>query len=61
MRIGQSTYRSIWLAVALLLAAGWAAYGLVGKGSSAFLAAMVIASIILGGGTALLLRPSRDG
>ena len=61
MHIERSAYRTIWLAVAVLLAAGWAAYGLVGNDSSAFLVAMVIATIVLGGGTALLLRPTRNG
>jgi hypothetical protein len=59
IRVDQRSYRSIWAFVAILLAAGWAAYGLIGGGNAIFLTLMVVATIILGGGVAVLVR-TRD-
>jgi hypothetical protein len=57
IRVDRRSYGSIWGLIAILLAAGWAAYGLIGGGSELFLTLMVVATIILGGGAAVLLRP----
>jgi hypothetical protein len=43
--------------VGLLLAAGWALYGIAANDNKGFLAVMVVLSILLGGGTAVLVRP----
>jgi hypothetical protein len=57
IRVDRRSYRSIWAFVAILLAAGWAAYGLIGSGNAIFLTLMVVATIIVGGGIAVLVRP----
>ena len=57
IRVDRRSYGSIWAFIAILLAAGWAAYGLIGGGNPIFLTLMVVATIILGGGAAVLVRP----
>jgi len=57
IRVDRRSYTSIWAFIAILLAAGWAAYGLIGEGNAIFLTLMVVATIILGGGVAVLVRP----
>ena len=59
IRVDRRTHTSIWALIAILLAAGWAAYGIIGGGNSIFLTLMVVATIILGGGAAVLVR-ARD-
>ena len=57
IRVDRRSYASIWAFIAILLAAGWAAYGIIGGGNPIFLTLMVVATIILGGGVAVLVRP----
>jgi hypothetical protein len=57
IRVDRRSYTSVWAFIAILLAAGWAAYGLIGGGNPIFLTLMVVATIILGGGAAVLIRP----
>jgi hypothetical protein len=57
IRVDRRSYTSIWALIAVLLAAGWAAYGIIGGGNPIFLTLMVVATIILGGGAAVLVRP----
>jgi hypothetical protein len=59
IRVDRRSYTSIWALIAILLAAGWAAYGIIGGGNPIFLTLMVVATIILGGGAAVLVR-TRD-
>lgn len=59
-KVERMAYRMVRLVVALLLGAGWAAYGLIGSENSVFLTVMVVATIILGGGAAILLQPHRE-
>ena len=47
-----------WAFISIVLAAGWAAYGIL-DGGKVFLAVMVVASMILGGGMAVLGRQPR--
>ena len=61
IRVDRRSYGSIWAFIAILLAAGWAAYGLIGGGNAIFLTLMVVATIILGGGVAVLVRPRDSG
>lgn len=61
IRVDRRSYTSIWALIAILLAAGWAAYGLIGGGNPIFLTLMVVATIILGGGVAVLVRPRDSG
>jgi hypothetical protein len=56
IRVDGRSYRSIWALIVILLAAGWAAYGLIGDGSAIFLTIMVVLTIVLSGGAAVLLR-----
>jgi hypothetical protein len=49
--------KSWWAFIAIVLGAGWAAYGIL-DGGKVFLAVMVAASMILGGGMAVLSRRS---
>jgi hypothetical protein len=56
IRVDRRSYGSIWGLVVILLAAGWAAYGLIGNGDTLFLTIMVVATIVLGGGVAMLVR-----
>ena len=62
IRVDRRSYTSIWAFIAILLAAGLAAYGIIGGSNPIFLTLMVVATIILGGGAAVLVRPrdSRD-
>ena len=39
-----------------MLAAGWVAFGMLGNGNQIFLTIMVILTMVLGAGAALLLR-----
>jgi hypothetical protein len=57
IRVDRRSYTSIWALIAILLAAGWAAYGIIGGSNPIFLTLMVVATIILGGGAAVLVRP----
>jgi hypothetical protein len=57
IRVDRRSYGSIWGLVVILLAAGWAAYGLIGNGDTLFLTIMVVATIVLAGGVAVLVRP----
>ena len=57
IQIDRSVYRSLWVAVGIVNGGGWVAYGLLGSGNKTFLAIMVIASMVLAGGTAVLFRP----
>jgi hypothetical protein len=59
IRVDRRSHTSIWALIAILLAAGWAAYGIIGGGNPIFLTLIVVATIILGGGAAILVR-SRD-
>jgi hypothetical protein len=59
IRVDRRSHTSIWALIAILLAAGWAAYGIIGGGNPIFLTLMVVATIILGGGAAVLVR-ARD-
>jgi hypothetical protein len=59
IRVDRRSYTSIWALIAILLAAGWAAYGIIGGGNPIFLTLMVVATLILGGGAAVLVR-TRD-
>jgi len=47
--------KSWWAFISIVLGAGWAAYGIL-DGGKLFLAAMVAATMILGGGMAVLGR-----
>ena len=59
-RISKQNVGTIWALIGLILAAGWVAYGFLGNGSQVFLAVMVIATMLLGGGAAILLRGRSD-
>lgn len=50
--------KSWWALVGVVLAAGWAVYGIL-DGGKVFLAVMVAASMILGAGTAILRKKPR--
>jgi len=52
-------HKTSWAFLSIVLAAGWAAYGIL-DGGKVFLAVMVVASMILGGGMAVLRRQSRE-
>jgi len=50
------TRSSIYGLIGLVLAAGWVAFGMLGNGNQVFLTVMVILTMVLGAGAALLLR-----
>ena len=54
--VTTQAYGAIWALVAIILGAGWAAYGIIGTSSQIFLVVMVVATMLLAGGTAVLLR-----
>jgi hypothetical protein len=56
IRVDTQTYGAIWAFVAIVIGAGWAAFGILGNDNQVFLAVMVVITMILGGGTAVLLR-----
>lgn len=55
-QLNQQSRGAIWGLIALILGAGWVAYGMLGNGNQVFLTIMVILSMVLAGGAALLLR-----
>jgi len=55
----QKNMKTWWGFIGVVLGAGWAAYGILG-GGKVFLAVMVVASSVLGGGMAMLSRQSRE-
>ncbi len=55
IEVDPRTRGAIFGLVAILLAAGWAAYGIL-SGGQVFLAIMVVLSILLVGGAAVLMR-----
>ncbi len=61
IRVSSSTYGAIWGLVGLLLGAGWVAYAMLGGGNRVFLTVMIIASMVGGAGTAILVKPRNDG
>ena len=56
IQVDGRTRSSIWGLIGLVLAAGWVAYGMLGNGNQVFLTIMVILTMVLGAGAALLLR-----
>jgi hypothetical protein len=56
IQVSTQAYRAIWAFMGILIGAGWAAFGIVGGENQVFLAIMVVISMVLGGGTAVLLR-----
>lgn len=56
IQVDGRTRSSIFGLIGLVLAAGWVAYGMLGNGNQVFLAVMVILTMVLGAGAALLLR-----
>jgi hypothetical protein len=58
IEVDPRTRSSIWGFVGVLLAAGWAAYGILG-GNQVFLAVMVVLSIVLSGAAIYLFRARR--
>lgn len=55
IQVDPRTRTSIWGLVAVVLAAGWVAYGILG-GGQVFLVVMVVLSILLGGAALFLVR-----
>jgi hypothetical protein len=51
---------TIWALIGLILGAGWVAYGLLGSGNQVFLTVMILATMLLAGGAAILLRGSSN-
>jgi hypothetical protein len=56
IQVNAQAYGAIWAFVGILIGAGWAAFGIVGGENQIFLAIMVVITMVLGGGTAVLLR-----
>ena len=55
IQVSPQTRSSLYALVGVILAAGWAAYGILG-GGQVFLAFMVVLTILLGSGIAALVR-----
>jgi hypothetical protein len=55
IEVNPPTRRAIWGLVAVILAAGWVAYGIL-DGGQVFLVVMVVLSILLGGAALFLVR-----
>ena len=56
IEVQPQTRTAIFGLVAIILAAGWAAYGLIGDSNQLFLTIMVVLTILLGAGAAVLVR-----
>ena len=56
IQVDGRTRSSIYGLIGLVLAAGWVAFGMLGNGNQVFLTIMVILTMVLGAGAALLLR-----
>lgn len=56
IQVEKQQYGTIWAIIGLVLAAGWVAFGMLGNGNTVFLTVMVILSLVLGGGAAIVLR-----
>jgi hypothetical protein len=61
IRVGSSTYAAVWALVGLVLGAGWVAYGMLGDGNQVFLTVMIVASMLLGAGTAIVVKRRPEG
>ena len=60
-QVDPRTQSSIWGVIITIVGAGWAAYAILSGGSQVFLAAMLVLSILLVGGTAALVRKRTPG
>ena len=60
IQLKPQTIGSIWGLIGVLLAAGWVAYGMAGHGDTTFLTIMTVATVVLGGGAAVLLRSQKS-
>jgi len=60
-QVDPRTQSSIWGVIITIAGAGWAAYAILSGGSQIFLAAMLVLSILLVGGTAALVRKRKSG
>jgi hypothetical protein len=56
IRVSDPTYRSAWGLAAVVVAAGWGLFGLIGHGSMVFLSVMVVVSGVAFAGLGLVLR-----
>lgn len=56
IEVDPRTRSSIMGLTAIILGAGWVAYGLLGNGNTVFLAIMLILTILLGAGAVFLVR-----
>jgi hypothetical protein len=56
IEVDPRTRSAIWGMVAVILGAGWVAYGFLGNGNTVFLAIMVILTILLGGVATFVFR-----
>lgn len=54
-QVDRQVYSALWGFCGVLMAAGWAAYGLL-EGGTVFLTVMVVLSIVLFGGMAVLVK-----
>jgi hypothetical protein len=59
IEVDPRTRSAMWGFFAVLLGAGWAAYGIVGGESQVFLAVMVALSIVLAGVATFVVRVRR--
>ena len=59
-QVDPRTQSSIWGVIITIVGAGWAAYGILG-GGQIFLAVMLVLSIVLVGGTFVLVRKRTPG
>jgi hypothetical protein len=56
IRVDGRTFASVLAFIGVLLGAGWVAYGMLGNGDQVFMTIMIVATIVLAGGAAVLMK-----
>ena len=54
--VSKQAHSGVWALISLTIGAGWVLFGLLGNGNTVFLAVMVVLSMELTGGAAVLLK-----
>lgn len=60
IRVKASSYRAMWALIGIFLGAGWVVYGMLASQNIVFRTVMVVASMVLCGGTGVLVKRIAD-
>jgi hypothetical protein len=54
--VSKQIHSAVWALITLTIGAGWVLFGLLGNGNTVILAIMIVLSMVLTGGAAILLK-----